>query len=525
VTFIPITVLLRFYVFKDQFGVSMYVLGIDQGTTGTFVGLMNDDGMTASKAYKTHGQIYPQPGWVEQDPLELWKNACELVNQVIGQGGIEAGEIVGIGIANQGESVMLWDKQSGKPVYNVLVWQDARTQAAVEVMAADRHAAQEVARRTGLKLDSYFSASKIRWLLDKIPEAQALLKDGRLACGTLDTWLIWKLTSGRAFVTDVSTASRTLLFNIHTLQWDESLLHLFQIPMEILPQVLHSTGEFGVVSHHDLRCQGVPIVASVVDQPAEMVGQGCLNAGQIKATYGTGCFINLNTAVNPVASGHGLLTLLAWQRGDAAMYGLDGGVFTAASTINWLKDNLQLFSSVEAVDDLCAEVNDSGGAMWIPAQIGLGAPYWERSMRGAWMGLDLTTKRAHLVRAVLEGIAANVAQIVQAMKDDAGLTIRSLRADGGLTNSQAMMQIQADLLGFPVEVAADLEATASGVCFLAARASGMWTSDEAIFERVKVARTYEPRISDDQRRAHLDKFERAIEQLSGAHTDIPKQPV
>ena len=493
-----------------------YVLGIDQGTTGTFVGLMDTDGVTVGKAYRPHGQIYPHSGWVEQDPEELWRNACELLNRVVSQAGVSSEQIVGIGIANQGESVMLWDRQSGQPVCNVLVWQDTRTQEAVEHLAADAGIAHEVARRTGLKLDSYFSASKIRWLLDNVTEARALLNEGRLACGTLDTWLIWKLTAGRSFVTDVSTASRTLLFNIHTLEWDDWLLELFQIPRAILPEVLPSTGAFGAVSHPDLICKDVPLVASLVDQPAAMVGQGCLNAGQIKATYGTGCFINLNTGANAVASRHGLLTLLAWQRGDTPTYGLDGGVFTAASTVNWLKDNLGLFSAVEAVDDLCAQVADAGGVMWIPAQVGLAAPYWERSIRGAWLGLDLTTNRAHLTRAVLEGIAAHVARIVQAMMDDAGLKIAALRADGGLTNSAAMMQIQADLLGYPVEVVSNPEATASGACYLAARASGMWDSDDRI--QVEIARTYEPAISDDQRCAHLDKFERAIAHLKAWHS-------
>jgi glycerol kinase len=501
----------------------MVVLGIDQGTTGTFVCLMDQDGRVVSSADKSHRQIYPQPGWVEQDPGELWCNARELINRVIGEASVRAQDIAGIGIANQGESVMLWDRQTGQPVYNVLVWQDTRTQDAVEQLAADPHIAQEVARRTGLKLDSYFSASKIRWLMDHLPDTIRLLKEGRLACGTLDSWLIWKMTEGRAFVTDVSTASRTLLFNIRTRQWDDWLLDLFKVPPEILPKVLESTSEagiqFGVVSDRGLSCRGVPVVASLVDQPAAMVGQGCLRAGQIKATYGTGCFINLNTGQNPVASSHGLLTLLAWQRGDRATYGLDGGVFTAASSVNWMKDSLHFFPEVEALDDLCAEATDSGGVLWVPAQIGLGAPYWDRSIRGAWLGLDLSSSRAHMARAVLEGIAAHVAQIVRAMLDDAGLAITSLRADGGLTGSKTLMQIQADLLGYPVEVVFDPQATASGVCGLAARASGLWASDGRIVEQVRVARTYEPSMSEDHRSAHLDRFEKAIRCLKAWHTD------
>jgi glycerol kinase len=364
-----------------------------------------------------------------------------------------------------------------------------------------------------LKLDSYFSASKIRWLLDNVPVTKLLLQADRLMCGTLDTWLIWKMTQGRAFVTDVSTASRTLLFNIHTLEWDAWLLDLFLIPPEILPRILPSSADFGVVSHPDLLCRDVPIVASLVDQPAAMIGQGCLSAGQIKATYGTGCFINLNTGTEIVASQHGLLTLLAWQRDENPTYGLEGGVFTAAASINWLTGKLHLLPAAETLDDLCAEAADSGGALWIPAQIGLGAPYWERSLRGAWLGLDLSTSRAHLLRAVLEGIAANVAQIVQAMIDDTGLTISSLRVDGGLTGSSTMMQVQADLLGFPIEVVSNPEATASGVAGLAARAAGLWSTDEPILRQVHVARTYQPILAESQRRAHMDRFNEAIHHL------------
>jgi glycerol kinase len=486
-----------------------YILGIDQGTTGTFVSLMNQDGALVGKGYKAHRQIYPQADWVEQDPAELWRNACALINDVMRDSRAQVGEVVGIGIANQGESVMMWDRQSGKPIYNVLVWQDTRTQAFVEELADDESVAREVSQQTGLKLDSYFSASKMRWLLDHVPEASELLKQGRLLCGTLDTWLIWKLTQGAAFVTDVSTASRTLLFNIHTLAWDQSLLDLFAIPRGILAQVKPSAGNFGIVSHPDLLCVGAPIVASLVDQPAAMFGQGCLQPGQIKATYGTGCFINMNTGGTPVVSEHDLLTLLAWQR-DTVTYGLDGGVFTAAASINWLRDKLGLLPTVESLDELCAQAKDSGGALWIPAQVGLGAPYWERSIRGAWLGLDLSTDRAQLVRAILEGIAANVAQIVQAMIDDAQLTISSLRVDGGLTASRMMMQIQADLLGCPVEVVANPEATASGVSALAARTTGLWSSDEMILQRVQIAQTYSPRLSEDRRKAHMDRFNEAI---------------
>ena len=487
---------------------TQYVLSVDQGTSGTFVGLVDQAGVVVSSGYKSHHQFYPQSGWVEQDPLELWSNACELINRVMRERGVLSESIAGIGLANQGESVVIWDRQSGQPLSSVLVWQDTRTQAQVDQLAVDEGKAAEVAARTGLKLDPYFSASKIRWLLDNVAEAEQNLKAHQLLCGTLDTWLIWKMTQGAAFVTDVSTASRTLLFNIHTLDWDDWLLDYFRIPRDLLPTVQPSCGVFGVSSHPDLECRGAPIIASLVDQPAAMIGQGCLNAGQIKATYGTGCFINLNTGATPISSNHGLLTLLAWQVGDTPTYGLEGGVFAAAASVNWMKDKLGLLPAIERLDDLCAEAPDSGGALWIPAQVGLGAPYWERSLRGAWLGLDLSTSRAQLARAVLEGIAANVAQIVETMTGETRLTVSSLRVDGGLTASRILMQSQADLLGIPVEVVANSEATAWGVASLAAFATGLWSSVDPV--PVQIAEIYHPALAERERRIRLDRFNEAI---------------
>lgn len=488
----------------------MNVIGIDQGTTGTFVGLMNESGAWVQHAYKSHHQFYPQPGWVEQNPHELWHNVCELLNEVIGRAGISPGEIAGLGLANQGESVMLWNRVTGQPLHNALIWQDTRTEAGLAPLASDTDLAREVRERTGLKIDSYFSASKIRWLLD---HCAGDISHDLVACGTLDTWIIWKLTDGRSFVTDVSTAARTLLFNIHTLRWDQWLLDLFGIPLEILPTVMASTAHFGDITSVAAGCVGVPIVASLVDQPAAMIGQGCLSAGQIKATYGTGCFINLNTGSIPVSSQHGLLTILTWQRENRSTYGLEGGVFTAGASLNWLRDKLGFFEDARQIDELCAGMSDSGGAMWIPAQVGLGAPYWNRTMRGAWFGIDLTTTVAQLTWAVLEGIAARVAQIVDAMQDDAGLVIGTLRVDGGLTGSNTLMQIQANLLGKPVEVLANPEATASGTCALAARAVGMWTDDNAIRQQVHIARTYTPQSSENTRQTYLKRFDRAIRHL------------
>lgn len=496
-----------------------HMIGIDQGTTATLVIVMDEDGQVVASADKAHQQFYPHPGWVEQDAVELYRNACELVTRVVEECALQPPSIVGIGIANQGESIVMWDRQTGQPLSRVVVWQDSRAEDAIERLAADPGTQREVTERTGLKLDSYFSASKMNWLIQNIPDAQTLLEENRLACSTLDTWLIWKLTEGRAFVTDVSTASRTLLFNIHTLEWDSWLLELFEIPRDVLPDVLESTGHFGTVSDPAVPCQDVPIVASLVDQPAAMVGQGCISAGGMKATFGTGCFINLNTGQELINSQHGLLTMLAWQRDGLATYGLDGGVFTAAATINWLRDRLRLISDAAEIDSLCASLDQRGQELWIPAQIGLGAPYWSRNMRGAWLGIDFNTDRARLIRAVLEGIAARVSQLVHAMLADSGMKIEQLHVDGGLTNSKSMMQIQADLLGYPVAVLENPEATATGACVLVARATDTWDDDQVYLEQIRTAARYEPAISEDERRARLAQFDSAVKHLEAWHRD------
>ena len=495
------------------------ILGIDQGTTGTLAALMDPDGTITSQAYLEHKQHYPAPDRVEHDPDEIWRGVCDLLDRVIRESGATPGSIAGIGIANQGESVVLWDGRTGEALSPIIVWQDTRTQKRMDAIAADEAAAHEIRTRTGLRPDAYFSAGKLRWLLDHTPGIDDLLKTSRVRLGTLDTWLIWKLTGGRSYLTDVSTASRTLLFNIHTLDWDDHLLDLFRIPRKLLAGVVESAGDFGAVSHPDLVvARDIPIVASLVDQPAAMIGQGCLAPGTIKATYGTGCFINLNTGREAIVSENGLLTLVAWQRDGVPTYGLDGGVFTAGSNLNWLRDRAGLIGGINEIETLCRSVPDAGGAVWVPAQVGLGAPHWDRNARAAWLGVGLGTERAHLVRAVLEGIALRVAQIVRAMDADARTAIPRLRADGGLTRNRAMMQIQADMLGIPVEVVADEEATARGVCSLAARAAGVWDTDETIVSRVNVSRIYHPASTAEFRERRLAEFDHLISLLkSWAH--------
>ncbi len=491
---------------------SRYVIGIDQGTTGTFVGLMNELGNFVAEGYQPHQQIHPQTGWIEHDPMELWGNIVTLVNSVIQQSQVTCTQIAGLGIANQGESVVMWDAETSKSLYNAIVWQDTRTASALMPLMQDERILQSIRTRTGLHLDAYFSASKIQWLLQKVPEVGDCLHKGTLRCGTLDTWFMWMLSGGQVYRSDPSTASRTLLYNIHTLTWDDELLQLFNLPEELMPEVLPTTAHFGEVRHTDLLCQGVPIIASIVDQPAAMVGHACLDAGQIKATYGTGCFINMNTGEQSISSDRGLLTMLAWMRDGKITYGLDGGVLTAGTTINWLCDKLHLVDLPEEIDALCTGVQ-TNVVTWIPAQIGLGSPYWDRSIRGGWLGISLDTEPAHLIYAVLEGIALRVTQIVQAMEKETGLRVQSLRVDGGLTNNQTLMQLQADLLGYPVEILSDAEATARGVCYLVARQAGLWLDDELIKQHVTVKQVKEPGMSATRRETRLARFEHIIQQI------------
>jgi glycerol kinase len=483
-----------------------FVLGIDQGTTGTRACAMAADGTVLAAAYRAHRQLFPRPGWVEHDAEEIWTNARAAIADVLAA--IE-GTPAALGIANQGETVMLWDRADARPLHHALVWQDVRTQPWMESLARDAAVADGVRERTGLRLDAYFSAGKLRWLLDHVPDARALAAAGRLRAGTLDSWLLARLTDGAAFVTDASTAARTLLFDIHSGAWDPWLLGLFGVPAGILPEVRATVGDFGHVAACGPRLDGVPIVASLVDQPAAMVGQGCLDTGSVKATFGTGCFVYMNSGDDARPSRHGLLRTVAWRRDGRPTYALDGGIFAAGSVATWLRHDLGLADSEAALDALAASVPDTAGAVCVPALAGLAAPYWRREARAAWLGLGLGTTRAHLVRAALEGVACRVVQVVRAMEEDAGGAIAALRVDGGLTHCTTLMQLQADLGGVPVAISAEPEATVMGVCYLAARALGWWSSDDEIRRRARTARVYEPRMDAATRGARLESFTRA----------------
>jgi len=419
--------------------------------------------------------------------------------------------LAGVGIANQGETVLAWDRETGEPLAPAIVWQDTRTQPEMDELGSDAAAAGRIRETTGLAADAYFSASKIRWLLDHVASARSLGGQGRLCVGTIDAWLVWKLTGGRSFATDASTAARTLLFDIRALRYDPWLLDLFTVPPFALPEVRRSDEILGTVSGVDIALDGVAVIAGLVDQPAALFGQGCLAAGEAKATYGTGCFVYLNTGGTPRPSAHGLLTTIAWRREGGTVYALDGGVFAAGSVVEWLI-RLGLLSDAAGIDALLASapraVHDEVAC--VPALAGLAAPYWDRAARAGWLGMGLGSDRADLVRAALEGIACRVAQVVLAMEQDASRPIDALRVDGGLTGCAALMQMQADLLGIPVEVAAEAEATLRGVCFLTARAAGVWADDGEVLANRRPGRLVEPKAPSSERRDRLARFERAV---------------
>jgi glycerol kinase len=491
------------------------VLGIDQGTTSTRVCVMDAQARLSSLSQLAHRQLYPREGWVEHDAGEIWDNVRRLVSSLVAAGP-SASRLAGIGIANQGETVLLWDRETARPLAPAVVWQDVRTQREMEALAADQAAAARVRETTGLAPDAYFSASKLRWLLDHVTEARPLAAQGRLCAGTVDAWLVFNLSGGTSFVTDASTAARTLLFDIHALRYDPWLLDLFTVPAEILPEVRRSDEHLGTVRGLGPEVDGTPILCGLVDQPAALFGQGCLAPGQAKATYGTGCFVYLNVGATPRPSRHGLLTTIAWQRASGVVYALDGGVFAAGAVLEWLA-RLGLVASAEEADTLAASARDTDGVVCVPALAGLAAPYWDRSARAAWLGMGLGTGRAELVRAALEGVACRVAQVVRAMEYDGEVTIDALHVDGGLTRCGALMQMQADLLGVPLEVAADTEATLLGVCFMAARAAGLWEDDGVLAESRRPGRRLEPGPASARRRDRLLRFEQAVEDVRAWH--------
>ena len=488
-----------------------YVAALDQGTTSSRAILFNRAGEIVARAQYPFRQIYPQPGWVEHDPLEIWASERRALAEITTH--IDDKQVAAIGITNQRETTILWDRRTGEPIHNAIVWQCRRTAPFCDALKS-RGLGTLVEEKTGLLIDAYFSGSKIRWLLDNVPGARARAERGELCFGTVDSWLIWQLSGGAVHVTDYSNASRTMLFNIHTLRWDEELCRLLDIPMSILPRPVPNSEIYGSVARDLPELEGlagIPICGSIGDQPAALFGQGCFRSGQAKNTYGTGCFTLMNVGGEAVRSRAGLVTSVGWNVGGQTSYALEGSVFNAGSTIQWLRDELKLIESAPECDRLAESVPDSGGVVIVPAFTGLGAPYWDMYARGAILGLTRGSTRAHIARAVLDAIALQVTDLVRAMNADAPCPITTLRVDGGASVSDILMQIQADLLGISVDRPAQVETTAFGAAALAGLAVGLWRDQEELEKLRRSQHVFTPLRPEGECRAEYERWQRAVE--------------
>ena len=486
-----------------------YMLALDQGTTSSRAIVFDEQGHPVATAQKQYPQIYPQPGWVEHDPMEIWSSQISVAAEAIARAGIHSSDIAGIGVTNQRETTLIWDRTTGQPIYNAIVWQCRRTADRCEQLKADGYAS-EIRAKTGLVVDAYFSGTKAAWILDHVPGSRERAARGELCFGTVDTWLLWNLSGGRLHITDVSNASRTMLLNIHTQQWDTDLLTMLNVPPEILPEVKPSSMVYGET---DPQLFGVAIsIAGVAgDQEAATFGQTCFTPGMVKNTYGTGCFMLMNTGTRAVESLGGLLTTIGWRLGDETIYALEGSVFIAGAAVQWLRDELGMISSSAESESLAKSVSDTGGVYVVPAFVGLGAPHWDSYARGTIVGLTRGSNRAHIVRATLEAIAYQTRDVVEVMVRDAGLNLEALRVDGGVTANSWLMQFQADILGVPVQVPATAETTALGAAYLAGLAVGYWQSAQQIAAQWQVAQSFEPRMSVDQRDTLYRGWQRAVE--------------
>ena len=490
-----------------------YVVALDQGTTTSRAILFNRAGEIVARAQYPFRQIYPQPGWVEHDPMEIWATEKRALAEVVDAAHIDPKQIAALGITNQRETTILWDRATGQPVYNAIVWQCRRTAAICDQLKADG-LGEMVTDRTGLLIDAYFSGTKIKWLLDNVPGVRERAERGELCAGTVDTWLIWKLTGGRAHVTDYSNASRTMLFNIHTLRWDEELCAALGIPLQLLPQPRPNSEAYGCVAPgipglEDLA--GIPICGSAGDQPAALFGQACFTPGQAKNTYGTGCFTLMNVGAEPVRSKAGLVTSVGWSVNGRTTYALEGSVFNAGSTIQWLRDELGLIGTAPECDRLAESVPDAGGVYIVPAFTGLGAPYWDMYARGTIVGLTRGTTKAHIARAVLDAIAFQVTDLVRAMNEDAPCPLTTLRVDGGASVSDILMQTQADLLRLPVDRPSQVETTAFGAAALAGLAAGVWSGLEELTTLRRSQHVFLPQREEQACAADYRQWHRAVE--------------
>lgn len=489
---------------------SDYILSLDQGTTSSRAILFDRKGTILSIAQKEFRQFFPQSGWVEHDAEEIWSSQIEVANEAIEKLGIDAKDVVAIGITNQRETTIVWDRETGNPIHHAIVWQDRRT---AEVCDELKNAGHEALfqRKTGLVVDAYFSGTKIQWLLDNVDGAREKAERGELAFGTVDCWLIWNLTKGALHITDPTNACRTMIYNIHTGDWDDELLEILNIPRSLLPEVRSSSEVYGKTAAGLLDTQ-IPIAGIGGDQQAATFGQAALKKGMVKNTYGTGCFMLLNTGEEPVKSENKLLTTVAWEIEGRKTYAVEGGIFIAGAVVQWLRDGLGIIEKAEDVEALASSVEDSGGVYLVPAFVGLGAPYWDSYARGTITGLSRGSTAAHIARAAVEGIAYQVADVLDAMQQDSDMEIRELRIDGGAARNNALAQFQADILGIPVVRPKVTETTALGAAYLAGLAVGYWKDQQEMVDLWQVDKRFEPRISEAERKTLRDGWKQAIGQ-------------
>ncbi|MYM30856.1 glycerol kinase GlpK [Duganella sp. CY15W] len=484
-----------------------YILALDQGTTSSRAILFDHQGQICGSAAQEFPQHFPQSGWVEHDPNDIWQSQLAVARKVLHDNQIDAHQVLAIGVTNQRETTLIWDRKTGEPLAPAIVWQDRRTADLCDALRAAGKA-KKISDISGLELDAYFSASKLKWLLDHVPGARAKAKHGGLAFGTVDSWLVYKLTGQH--VTDVSNASRTMLFNIHLMRWDYDLLHLFDIPESVLPQIVSSSEEVGN-THPGLFGAAIPVAGIAGDQQAATFGQACHKPGMVKNTYGTGCFMLMHLGRHPVASHNRLLTTVGWRVDGETDYLLEGSVFMGGATVQWLRDGLGIIRSSAEVEELAASVPDSGGVFMVPAFVGLGAPHWDAYARGSLFGLSRGSTRAHIARAALEAIAYQSAELMTAMQKDASIPLTEVRADGGAARNDLLMQFQADLLGVPVVRPLVTETTALGAAYLAGLAVGFWDTQEEIAAQWRCGRRFEPAMGADQRADLLSTWARAVE--------------
>jgi glycerol kinase len=488
-----------------------YAAAIDQGTTSTRFMIFDHGGNVVAVDQKEHEQIYPQPGWVEHDPIEIWKRTQEVVKGALLKGDVSAEDIVAVGVTNQRETTIVWEKATGKPVYNAVVWQDTRTDKICNELAKD--GGQDRFRpKVGLPLATYFSGPKIKWILDNVPNARKRAENGELLFGNIDTWVIWNLTggpNGGAHVTDVTNASRTMLMNLETLDWDPEILKLMDVPRAVLPEIRASSDVYGEVASGDLK--GIPVAGDLGDQQAALFGQACYDVGEAKNTYGTGCFMLLNTGNNAVQSKNGLLTTLGYKIGDQkAVYALEGSIAITGALVQWLRDNLEMFAKSSEVEELAKTVEDNGGIYFVPAFSGLFAPYWKSDARGVIVGLTRYINRGHIARAALEATAYQTREVLDAMNKDSGVDLTALKVDGGMVYNDMLMQFQADILGVPVIRPQVAETTSLGAAYAAGLALGFWEKVEDLRANWNQDKSWRPRISEGEREKLFSQWKKAV---------------